>query len=421
MSLQPCIWHSTHLQAILAQPMASLSEQPHQGESKRPTGSAGSGHGLSITSTCGRIKEKNLGASNQQALKNINQDTPHTDILNIGSLPPLPDKGPVGHNKKEAQVIIAEVIFKNDPLYKDVYTVGPTKFQVSIGNCIATLWSFRLKGPYCKCCACFKQLGEGIMPDHAKYANLHSTIEAYDDLHSIWQGNPSFDSDPINSELDKNHAKDFLGIIQNKSSITQKTSDLGVGTLATLEDEGNGAKDMCDDQDLKDHEVEDIISHGSDSVMNDGGDFGDTAFDQEGMDFGDEELGVNMDSVSTQGNQRKTSWATLSKTTLTKASSYSVSCNKSQLQGQVSDLSQEAELMLASLSSSKTAQYIAKMKFMLKDQEIELKKEQLKMQWKDMEAKHFQEEAKTLQLKIQLTELMKANSGSGSSSSGPPA
>ncbi|KAL4080450.1 hypothetical protein J3A83DRAFT_4184501 [Scleroderma citrinum] len=271
--------------------MASLSEQPHQGESKRPTGSAGSGHGLSITSTCGRIKEKNLGASNQQAV------TTAEDTSAESSLPPLPDKGPVGHNKKEAQVIIAEVIFKNDPLYKDVYTVGPTKFQ----------WSFRLKGPYCKCCACFKQLGEGIMPDHAKYANLHFT-NVYSYYRSSSQhltlGNPSFDSDPINSELDKNHAKDFLGIIQNKSSITQKTSDLGVGTLATLEDEGNGAKDMCDDQDLKDHEVEDIISHGSDSVMNDGGDFGDTAFDQEGMDFGDEELGVNMDSVSTQGNQK---------------------------------------------------------------------------------------------------------------------
>ena len=54
-------------------------------------------------------------------------------------------------------------------------------------------------------------------------------------------------------------------------------------------------------------------------------------------------------------------------------------------------MSQEAESMLASSSSSKTTQYIAKMEFILKDRELEFKKEQLKIQSKDMEVKHHQE------------------------------
>ncbi|KIN98685.1 hypothetical protein M404DRAFT_31172, partial [Pisolithus tinctorius Marx 270] len=75
------------------------------------------------------------------------------------------------------------------------------------------------------------------------------------------------------------------------------------------------------------------------------------------------------------------------------------------------------------------------------DQELELRKEQLRMQWKDMEDKHqreqelqklniklknaeenaFMREAKTLRLKIQLTELMKSGASSGSMSSDPTA
>jgi hypothetical protein len=55
-------------------------------------------------------------------------------------------------------------------------------------------------------------------------------------------------------------------------------------------------------------------------------------------------------------------------------------------------MSQEAESILASSSSGKTAQYLAKMQYMLKDWELELRKEQLRMQWKDMEDKHQREQ-----------------------------
>ncbi|KIN94667.1 hypothetical protein M404DRAFT_34841 [Pisolithus tinctorius Marx 270] len=314
--LRPCIRRSARLQAISGQPMASSSEQAHRGGSDRPTGNSGSGRGSSGRSTRGGTKGKNPASSSQRAVtttgdastteglqpKNINWDIPRTDILVNWLLthpanrrilfsdkittvsPPSPDEGPVGHNKKEVQAIIAEVIFKNDPYYKDM-----------------------LKGSYCKCRACFKQSGEGIMPGHASYANLHQavldTLPWYDDLHSIWQGNPSFDSDLINSEPDKNHAEDFLAIVQNKSSGTQKTSDLGVGSPTALADEGTpsntGTEEMRGDQDLEDGEVDERMSHVGDLVMNEGDEFADSIFDLEGMDpgFGDGE-DVNMDSVS---------------------------------------------------------------------------------------------------------------------------
>ncbi|KIN96838.1 hypothetical protein M404DRAFT_32885 [Pisolithus tinctorius Marx 270] len=470
--------------------MASSSEQAHRGGSDRPTRNSGSGHGLSSRSTRGRTKGKNPASSSQWAVtttgdastteglqpKNINWDIPRTNILvnwllthpanqrilfsdKITTIsPPSPDEGPVGHNKKEVQAIIAKVIFKNDPYYKDM-----------------------LKGLYCKCCAHFKQSGEGIMPDHASYTNLHqailNTLPWYNDLHSIWQGNPSFNSDPINSELDKNHTEDFLAIVQNKSSGTQKTSDLGVGSPATPADEGTplntGTEEMCSDQDLEDGEVDERMPHVGDLVVNKGDEFADSIFDLEGTDpsFGDGE-DVNMDLVSVHGDQvhfywditngsllmnqqtypqpltpsvqsqfslpcksrtpfsdncsafhqlpylcpptstrsiissasssssssRKgkavvrTLWSSSSKTTSMEASSLPVTRNKSQLQSQVIDLSQEAELILASLSSGKTVWYLAKMQYMLKDQELKLRKEQLRMQWKDVEDKHQREQ-----------------------------
>ncbi|KIO03306.1 hypothetical protein M404DRAFT_145860 [Pisolithus tinctorius Marx 270] len=331
--------------------MASSSEQAHQGGSDRPTGNSGSGHGSSGRSTRGGTKGKNLASPSQWAVtttgdastteglqpKNISWDVPRTDILINWLLthptnqrilfsdkittvsPPSPDKGPVGHNKKEVQAIIAEVIFKNDPYYKDMYMAGPAK----------------LKGSYRKCHACFKQSGEGIMPGHASYANLHhklsinlvglqslmcmiteavlNTLPWYDDLHSIWQGNPSFDSDPINSELDKNCTEDFLAIVQNKSSGMQKTSDLGVGSPATPADEGTpsntGTEEMHSDQDLEDGEVDKRMFHVGDLVVNKGDEFADSIFDLEGMDhsFGDGE-DVNMDSVSVHGDQVHFYW-----------------------------------------------------------------------------------------------------------------
>ncbi|KIO00026.1 hypothetical protein M404DRAFT_29854, partial [Pisolithus tinctorius Marx 270] len=306
--------------------MASSSEQAHRGGSDRPTGNSGSGRGSSGRSTRGGTKGKNPASSSQRAVtttgdaptteglqpKNINWDVPRTDILVNWLLthpanrrilfsdkittvsPPSPDEGPVGHNKKEVQAIIAEVVFKNDPYYKDMYMAGPAKFQVSVGNRITTL-----KGSYRKCRARFKQSGEGIMPGHASYANLHqavlNTLPWYDDLHSIWQGNPSFDSDPINSEPDKNRAEDFLAIVQNKSSGMQKTSDLGVGSPTAPADEGTpsntGTEEMRGDQDLEDGEVDERMSHVGDLVVNEGDEFADSIFDLEGTDpgFGDGE------------------------------------------------------------------------------------------------------------------------------------
>ncbi|KIN98422.1 hypothetical protein M404DRAFT_97961, partial [Pisolithus tinctorius Marx 270] len=145
--------------------------------------------------------------------KNINWDTPHTEILvqwllshpancrilfsdkNSGDLPPslssTSTERLVGHNKKEVQAMITQAIFEDDSIYKDMYTASAAKFQVSMGN-------------QCR--------GLCVHTDV-----VLNNFPWYDNLHSIWPGNPSFDPKPFNSEPNKNYAEGFLAVIQNKT------------------------------------------------------------------------------------------------------------------------------------------------------------------------------------------------------------
>jgi len=126
-------------------------------------------------------------------------------------------------------------------------------------------------------------------------AVLH-TMPWYDDLHSIWQGNPSFDSDLVNSTLVKN-SDGYMSTFPNKTA---------AGTPTTPGEERDcldGGGEMRDDQQFEDGEIKDKEPHHEGPVMNEGEAFGDPGFDQEGMDFGNEEQDVDMDSVSMRGDQ----------------------------------------------------------------------------------------------------------------------
>jgi len=168
--LRPNIRCSARLRTISTRPMASSSEQHHRGGAKRPPGNSGSGRASTTKSTRGGSKGKTPARSSQQAiiatenvpvespqLKNISWDaSTRTDILvdwllshpsnqrilfsdkNLGGAPPSSNEGPVGHNKKEVQSLIAEAVFKNDSQYKDAYAAAPAKFQASVGNRITT-------------------------------------------------------------------------------------------------------------------------------------------------------------------------------------------------------------------------------------------------------------------------------------------
>ncbi|KIM56460.1 hypothetical protein SCLCIDRAFT_29595 [Scleroderma citrinum Foug A] len=473
--------------------MASSTGPPCRGGHKKPSGNLVPGDGLpsmQASDTGSGAKDKNPAPSTQQQQaigttegssesthpKNVIWNPIHTDKLvdwllnhhancrilfsdkNASDLPPLPAERPLGHNKKDVQGIIAQVVFVDDAIYKIMYAANPVKFQISVGNQINTL-----KLAYWKCRGRFKQTGVGIIPGHPKFLNLHHAFFPwYDDLHSIWQGNPSFDLDPVNSEPDKNHAEDFLGIVQTKSSGTKKTTTSTAATSAKPTDAPTTLPNELDE------EPEDGKAHQDDHEdLMDGEQLLPNFFEPERMDFDDEEppRDVDMESVSAQRDQlrghpstptgvysqfsllrkactpftdsctafcqsspylrppRSTSVVSAStsssgssrringkispssKTTSTKASAVSAEKCDSQLRHQVSDLNQEVESMLASSSSGKTARYIAKMDYVLKGRELEYMTEELKVHRKDDEDKYH--EAEMLHLKIQLAELMK--------------
>ncbi|KIO05092.1 hypothetical protein M404DRAFT_25706 [Pisolithus tinctorius Marx 270] len=454
--------------------MASSSGQARRG---RPSVTATTAGGSSSQVPGSGSKGKGPASNKQPAAdssmestqpKNINWDTPHTEILvqwllshpancrilfsdkNSGDLPPslssTSTERPVGHNKKEVQAMIAQAVFEDDSVYKDMYTASAAKFQVSVGNRLNTL-----KASYRKCRARFKQSGEGIIPGHPKFANLHDVVlnsfPWYDDLHSIWQGNPSFDPEPFNSEPNKNHAEGFLAVIQNKTLGMKNVSGSGAEIAGDCMGAGGTAGELEEAE-------EDVPSQAGGEVTNAGKEDGGARFDEAMPGFGDEQTGgdespdVNMDSVSVQGDEvlppakgsiastttsessgsssRKPSqslWDSSSKTSSTKPSSTLTKRGKSQLQDQVIDLSHEAESLVASSSSGKTKRYMVKMEYLRRKEE--LMKEQAEMATKmelELEAKKldiqlmkaqeitFNSEAETLRLKIELAKLMKADS-----------
>ncbi|KAI6027085.1 hypothetical protein EDC04DRAFT_2605957 [Pisolithus marmoratus] len=393
----------------------------------------------------------------------------------------------MGHNKKEVQLIIAEVVFGDHPVYKDMYSASATKFQVSVGNCLNML-----KATYQKSHAWFKQSGEGIIPGHLKFANLHHMlcvgyIKTWELMYAqrlssaIFLGNPSFNPEPINSEPNKNHAEGFLAIIQNKTAsmknISSLRADTSVGSGGIVP--GGGMVDNQGGEPEEGEIEEEMASPGMDE------EHGEADFDDEMLqhwvheqdDLGADEFhpDIDMDLMSTQGDQshtplsdsrssfrqsspylcppassasttssgsssrkfRKSSLDSSLKTPSTKASSVPVNQHsKSQLQGQVSDLSNEAESLLADSSSGKTTHYLEKMDYLNRVEEFDLMKVEMKKQWDELEQNHKQElevkrlaielkkaeesafnsEAETLHLKIQLAALQKTEN-----STPPPA
>lgn len=153
--------------------MASSTGPPCRGGHKKPSGNSVPGDGLpsvQASDTGSGAKDKNPAPSTQQQQaigttegssesmhpKNVIWNSTHTDKLidwllnhpancrilfsdkNASDLPPLPAERPLGHNKKDVQGIIAQVVFVDDAVYKIMYAANPVKFQISVGNQINT-------------------------------------------------------------------------------------------------------------------------------------------------------------------------------------------------------------------------------------------------------------------------------------------
>ncbi|KAI6021075.1 hypothetical protein EDC04DRAFT_2939419 [Pisolithus marmoratus] len=328
----PWNWQSACLQAFLVQPMASSSGQPHQGQQQlsssattgasqpqvpamKPARSGSKGKGPAVSN---QQQVSSLGDSSMEQPKNINWDIPHTEKLvqwllthpancrilfsdkNLGDLLPLPVERPMGHNK-EVQLIITEVVFGDDPVYKDMQLPQYAESNLLKESCtVQTIWGRDHTWPSEVC-------QSSLLCMHTEA--VLSNFPWYDDLHSIWQGNPSFDPEPINSEPNKNHAEGFLAIIQNKTAsmknISSLRADTSVGSGGIVP--GGGMVDNQGGEPEEGEIEEEMASPGMDE------EHGEADFDDEMLQHWVDEqdnLGadefhpdIDMDLMSMQGDQ----------------------------------------------------------------------------------------------------------------------
>ncbi|KAI6156379.1 hypothetical protein EDD17DRAFT_1764350 [Pisolithus thermaeus] len=123
--------------------------------------------------------------------------------------PAAPSDKPSSHNKKEVHLAITSHIFANDPVYSRQWAANSDRFQVSVMNHLVSL-----KDKYRKHVKSLSQTGAGVAPGTD---NLHKMIinsfPHFEDLDSIWRGNPSFDARPFTSDQQMNHAEDMLSLV----------------------------------------------------------------------------------------------------------------------------------------------------------------------------------------------------------------
>ncbi|KIK22252.1 hypothetical protein PISMIDRAFT_11733 [Pisolithus microcarpus 441] len=124
--------------------------------------------------------------------------------------PAVPGDKPSGHNKKEVRLTIASHIFTGDPVYGGQWAVNLEKFQLSIMNHLISL-----KDKYHEHVKSLNQMGAGVAPGTS---NLHETIismfPCFEDLDSIWRGNPSFNAQPFTSDQRMNCSEDMLSLVR---------------------------------------------------------------------------------------------------------------------------------------------------------------------------------------------------------------
>ncbi|KIK91274.1 hypothetical protein PAXRUDRAFT_76891, partial [Paxillus rubicundulus Ve08.2h10] len=145
------------------------------------------------------------------------------NIGNLTSQPKETTTKPSGHTKRDIHAIIAKAIFEGDLTYGGGYNKIPDKLQVSVD--VVNSQTDSLKSTYWKHYGIFKQSGGGVVPSHPQYPNLLDTFTwlsmiiaefpYYEDLHSLWKGDPSYSPNVISSEPKKNHAGGSLSLVKD--------------------------------------------------------------------------------------------------------------------------------------------------------------------------------------------------------------
>ncbi|KAN0098044.1 hypothetical protein V8E55_002490 [Tylopilus felleus] len=149
----------------------------------------------------------------------------HNRYSSSSTLPPSGDK-PSGKNKKEVAAIIAQHIFRKDPEHSVQFAADPAKYTTSVINQLSAL-----KSKYRDQHARFKSTGSGVAPpDNGNNPpNLHEDVIAtfpyYKELHTVWGGVPSFDSQLVSSKPKVNHTENLLKIMQSRPNANQSIDE----------------------------------------------------------------------------------------------------------------------------------------------------------------------------------------------------
>ncbi|KAI6101885.1 hypothetical protein F5141DRAFT_1218093 [Pisolithus sp. B1] len=165
----------------------------------------------------------------------------HDCLSNSTPLVLSPDDKPSGKNKKEVTTAITKHIFKHDLVYASLYVVDPGKFAMSVTN-----WLGMLKSKCCEQHARFSSTGSGVMPDGSTAPNLLAEVlrifPYYCELNSIWHGIPSSDSELISSQLNANHAENFLALVKARSTQEGNCAE-GGDPVADIEGRNDAAEE----------------------------------------------------------------------------------------------------------------------------------------------------------------------------------
>ncbi|KAI6167903.1 hypothetical protein EDD17DRAFT_1750456 [Pisolithus thermaeus] len=92
-----------------------------------------------------------------------------------------------------------------------------------------------LKDKYCEHVKSLNQMGVGVAPGASNLCVLAEMIISvfphFEDLNSIWRGNPSFDAQPFTSNQQMNCSEDMLSLVGEPAALQDNsaTSDQGIG------------------------------------------------------------------------------------------------------------------------------------------------------------------------------------------------
>ncbi|KIJ58574.1 hypothetical protein HYDPIDRAFT_34048, partial [Hydnomerulius pinastri MD-312] len=162
-----------------------------------------------------------------------------------------------GINKKQVHGALAEYLFAADAVYGSAYTAQTAKFERAVGSRLT--W---LKDKYRTQLDRLKSTGAGIVPGDPKTKNLMESVlqlfPYFHECHTLWSGNPSFDSKHFNGGSSIDRTEDFLSLIKPGAGRNQGTAATSQAVAA-----GDSRDDEDQSGDIDPDQPDGAMGHGS--------------------------------------------------------------------------------------------------------------------------------------------------------------